>query len=328
MIGRLLLSYLRRHTALIFAFFMGAGIFAAVFSLYDLPEEAVAYASALTAAVFLTLGGIRFSVFCARHRALLALNKRIDVELSGLPQPSSLLEAEYQRLLRALFESKRALASALAEKQAQTEEYYALWAHQVKTPIAAMRLMLGASDHDAQLDAELFKIEQYVEMALGYVRAQSDQTDYVLNRAALDEIIRASLRKYARAFVLSKTRLSFRETNLRVLTDEKWLAFCLEQILSNALKYAPGGEIGVYAEGETLVVSDTGIGIAPEDLPRVFEKGYTGYNGRVDMRATGIGLYLVKTVLGRLGHGISIESAPDCGTKVVISLGRDETAFE
>ncbi|HWQ58346.1 MAG TPA: sensor histidine kinase [Clostridia bacterium] len=328
MIGKLLLSYIKRHTALILALLLAMGIFAAVFSLYDLPAEAVGYAAALTAAVFLVLGAIRFTAFYRRNQALLSLERRIDVELSGLPRPSSILEAEYQALLRALFESKRSLASAFAEKQAQTEEYYTLWAHQVKTPIAAMRLMLGASDHDAQFDAELFKIEQYVEMVLNYVRAQSDETDYVLRRVSLDDIVRASLRKYARAFVLSKTKLSYAQTGLVVLTDEKWIAFCLEQILSNALKYASGGEIAIYTEGETLVIADTGIGISPEDLPRVFEKGYTGYNGRMDKRATGIGLYLVKTVLDRLGHAISIESALGRGTKVRLGLSRDETAFD
>jgi len=326
--AKLILSYLKRHTALILALLLAIGIFATVFSLYDLPGEAVAYAGAITLAVFLVLGAIRFHSFYRRHRALIDLRRRIEIELTGLPRPSSILETDYQQLLEALFESKRALAFALAEKQARTEEYYTLWAHQVKTPIAAMRLMLGGSDHDAQLDAELFKIEQYVEMVLNFVRAESEQTDYVLRRVDLDELVRQCLRKYARVFVLTKTRLSFRKTGLAVLTDEKWLAFCIEQVLSNALKYAAGGEIGIFPEGEALVIQDTGIGIAAQDLPRVFEKGYTGYNGRADKRSTGIGLYLVKKVLDRLGHGIAITSVPGRGTRVAIDLSHRETSFE
>lgn len=325
---KLLLSYLKRHTTLILALLSAGAVYTAVFSLYDLPTEAVVYAGAITAVIFFTLGIIRFCSFYRRHRALLDLQRRIDIELTGLPHPSSILETDYQELLETLFNSKRALASALADKQAQTEEYYTLWAHQVKTPIAAMRLMLGNSDRDAQLDAELFKIEQYVEMVLNYVRAESDQTDYVLRRVNLDELLRQSLRKFARAFVLTKTRLIFRETGLTPLTDEKWLAFCIEQILSNSLKYAAGGTITISAAGETLFIEDTGIGIAPEDLPRIFEKGYTGYNGRADKRSTGIGLYLTKKVLDRLGHGITAASAPGHGTKVAIDLSQRKTLFE
>ncbi len=325
---KLVFRYLKRHVALIAAMFLAMGVFAAVFSLYSLPMEAVWYASAITLFCFLTLGAIRFASFLRRHRALVEMERRVDIGLAGLPSPSSLIEEDYQKLLRILYESKFALASALAEKQAQTEEYYTLWAHQVKTPIAAMRLMLGASDADALLDAELFKIEQYVEMVLSYVRAESEQTDYVLRRAELDALIRQSLRKYARVFVLSKTKLNFHETGLTVLTDEKWLAFAIEQVLSNSLKYAAGGEISIYAESETLILSDDGIGIAPEDLPRVFEKGYTGYNGRADKRSTGIGLYLTKRMLTKLGHGISIQSAPGHGTAVSIDLSHKETTYE
>lgn len=328
MMLRLLLSYLRRHWTLILAFLLAAGIYAAVFSLYELPGEAVAYAAALSAAAFLALGLLRFFAFYRRHKVLLDVGRRIEIELAGLPNPSSMLEEDYQSLLRALFESKRSLALDFAQKQAQTEEYYTLWAHQIKTPIAAMRLMLGASDADAHLDAELFKIEQYVEMALNFVRAESEATDFVLRRVQLDEVIRACLRKYARAFVLSKTRLAFCETKLTVLTDEKWLAFCIEQFLSNALKYAAGGEIVIRAEGETLLISDTGIGIAAEDLPRAFDKGYTGYNGRADKRATGIGLYLVKKVLDKLGHGVSLSSAPGRGTTAGIDFSHQELSFE
>ncbi len=313
---------------LLLAFLLAAGTYAAIFALYDLPAEPVAYASALTAVVFIVLGGIRFAAFRRRHRALVDLARRIDIELAGLPSPSGILEENYQALLAALFESKRKLAFSFAQKQAETEEYYTLWAHQIKTPIAAMRLMLGASDADAQLDAELLRIEQYVEMALNYVRAESETTDFLLRRVQLDEVIRACVRKYARAFVLTKTRLRFEETQLAVRTDEKWLAFCIEQLLSNALKYAAGGEIIIRAEGEALLIADTGIGIAAEDLPRAFDKGYTGYNGRADKHATGIGLYLVKKMLDKLGHTISLSSAPGRGTTARIDLSQREIPFE
>ncbi len=118
-------------------------------------------------------------------------------------------------------------------------------------------------------------------------------------------------------------KLSYEPTKIRVLTDEKWLLFILEQILSNAIKYTKRGSVAVYMddrEEKTLVIADTGIGIVAEDVPRVFEKGFTGYNGRYDKRSTGIGLYLCRRVLNRLSHTIRIESEPGQGTRVYINL--------
>ncbi len=113
-----------------------------------------------------------------------------------------------------------------------------------------------------------------------------------------------------------------------MLTDEKWLGVVLEQLLSNALKYTPEGAIRVYAEGDTLVVEDSGIGIRSDDLPRVFEKGFTGYNGREDKKSTGIGLYLCSRICDRLGHGLSITSEVGRGTKALIDLSASDTIME
>ena len=116
---------------------------------------------------------------------------------------------------------------------------------------------------------------------------------------------------------------------IHILTDGKWLSFVVEQVLSNALKYTPaGGRIRIYGDGETLVIADSGIGIRPEDLPRVFEKGFTGYNGREDKKSTGIGLYLCRRVMDRLNHGISIVSRPGQGTLVRLDLSRGRRVVE
>ena len=131
------------------------------------------------------------------------------------------------------------------------------------------------------------------------------------------------MKKYAPLFIRKKLTLGYEPVNCQVLTDEKWLEFVLEQILSNAIKYTKRGSVAVYMddrEEKTLVIADTGIGIAAEDVPRVFEKGFTGYNGRYDKRSTGIGLYLCRRVLNRLSHTIRIESEPGQGTRVYINL--------
>jgi len=185
-----------------------------------------------------------------------------------------------------------------------------------------MRLLLQSTENaqNDELSMELFKIEQSVEMVLQYLRLDSESTDYILKEYDLDDIVRQAVRKYARLFIRQKISLDFRETNRRVLTDEKWLVFVIEQILSNALKYTTEGKISIYAAGTTFVIADTGMGIQGEDLPRVFEKGFTGYNGRIDKKSTGIGLYLCKRILTRLGHTIAIQSRVGVGTRVILGL--------
>lgn len=207
-------------------------------------------------------------------------------------------------------------------------DYYTLWAHQIKTPIAAMGLLLQEEPHP-ELEGELLKIEQYVEMVLGYLRLGSESTDYVFRNCGLDALVRQAVRKYARLFILKKISLDFQETGKTVLTDEKWLSFVIEQLLSNAVKYTPeGGRVRIYGDGDTLVIADSGIGIQPEDLPRVFEKGFTGFNGREDKKSTGIGLCLCRQVLDRLNHDISIASRPGQGTLVRLDLSRDRKKVE
>jgi len=188
-----------------------------------------------------------------------------------------------------------------------------------------MRLLLQSeqSETNSELLEQLFKIEQYVEMALQYLRLENISSDLVLKEHSLDTIVKQAVRKYSNSFIRKKIKLNYAELNHNVLTDEKWLVFVIEQILSNALKYTDSGEISIYMDDEmpdTLVIEDTGIGIAEEDLPRVFERGFTGYTGRIDKKATGIGLFLCKQILDRLSHTITIESQVGEGTKVKIGL--------
>ena len=200
-----------------------------------------------------------------------------------------------------------------------------MWTHQIKTPIAAMRLLLQEEETPVsrEMQGELFQVEQYVQMALQYLRMEKMNTDLVFERQELDSLIHQAVRKYAQLFIRRKISLQYEDVHCEVLTDEKWLEFVLEQILSNALKYTRQGKIKIYMDPQspkTLVIEDTGIGIAPEDLPRIFERGYTGYNGRADKRSTGIGLYLCKQIMDRLSHTIRIESEMGVGTRVYLGL--------
>lgn len=326
----MLLSYFKRHYKIIILFIFFSGIFAAVFSLYDLEVEAVVYACVLC--LFLGLIGFTFGYlhYCEKHRKLRDLLCRLDTGLDDLPEPQGRIEADYQAIARALYSGELRTRSEMDSAMRDMEDYYTLWAHQIKTPIAAMRLLLSdSSSHEAKLLlAELFKTEQYVEMVLQYVRLGSDSSDLVLKELDLDELIRGCLRKYARLFSLKELEFSFEQTHLTILSDEKWLAFVIEQLFSNSLKYTHSGKISIYASGESLIIEDSGIGIRAEDLPRVCEKGYTGAVGRADKQSTGIGLFLSKSILTKLGHSFLIESKVGVGTRVTIGLARPQTLFE
>ena len=203
------------------------------------------------------------------------------------------------------------------------EDYYATWVHQIKAPIAVMNVLLQQEDTETNqnLKAELFRVEQYVEMALGYVRLDSGTKDLVIAQYPLDEIIRKSIRKYAGQFIRRRIRLIYEGTDQIVLTDEKWLSFIIEQLLSNAVKYTLKGTVTIIvSEEKKLTVTDTGMGIAPEDLPRIFEKGYTGYNGRMERKSTGIGLYLSQMAAKKLGHQITVVSKLGEGSSFTIDL--------
>lgn len=320
---KLLLSYLRARIWWLLFLLLCLGMCALVFGLYHLPLAAVGYAAALCAALALVWLAADVWGYRRRHRCLAALQNEITVTLEHLPRPWNTLEADYQALLRALDAQRREQEGKLGSQYRDMMEYYTIWAHQIKTPIAAMHLLLQEEDspRSRALGEELQRIEQYVQMVLGYLRLDSESTDFVLRRCDLDAVVRQAVRNYAGSFIRKKIALDYQPLRVQVLTDEKWLRFVIEQVLSNALKYTRAGKVTISLEGEaTLVIADTGIGIAPEDLPRVFERGFTGCNGRVDQRSSGIGLYLCRRILKQLGHGIRITSAPGQDTRVYLDL--------
>lgn len=249
------------------------------------------------------------------------------------------LESRYRQIFADMLEERHRILDDQEQTMRNMVDYYSLWAHQIKTPIAAMRIVLqsgkaqiSSEEEKERFDAlsmELFKIEQYVEMVLSYLKIGDMSKDLVLEQYDLGDMVRQAVKKYAKLFILQKTRVSIGKIAETVLTDEKWLVFVLEQILSNALKYAKTGTVRIYMEKKgVLAIEDTGIGIAREDLPRIMERGFTGYNGRKDKKSTGIGLYLCRTILEKLNHQIRIESELGKGTKVLLDLRRPDLEVE
>lgn len=316
-------SFLARRWAGLLLFLACAGIFALVFSLYDLELEAVLYAGGLCLLLLLAVLAADFCRSLARRRRYEEIFRNLPLLPEELPAARTVEEADLQEILKELGLRMEAALTEWENWRQESMDYYTTWVHQIKTPISVMRMTLEGEDTEEhrELSAELFRIEQYVEMVLSYLRLDSDSSDYVFQEYDLDSIIRQAVHKYAPLFVRKKLRLSYEPVNVKVLTDEKWLLFILEQILSNSIKYTQEGSVSItLTPDKVLNISDTGIGIAPEDLPRIFEKGFTGYNGRSDKKSTGLGLYLCKKAAGRLSHKISVQSKPGAGTVVSIDL--------
>lgn len=292
-------------------------LFVIVLFLYDVRTDAIQYGLLLSTVLFLLNLTLQFFKF----------QKRLS-------------EQDYQNIIKNLKEQNRELKSQERIFKQEMSDYYSMWVHQIKTPIAAMHVLQQILEEEypeqkyiKEIKLESFKIEQYVEMVLTYLRMGEMSGDLKFEKYSLDAIVRQVIRKYSQMFILRKIHLQYAKTSQCIVTDEKWLQFVQEQVLSNALKYTKdGGMIFIYTEEKEnkkcLVIEDSGIGIQAEDLPRVFEKGFTGYNGRADKKSTGIGLYMCKKIMERLNHQIWIESEVDKGTKVYLDLAREEWTIE
>lgn len=249
---------------------------------------------------------------------------REEIALLNQKNYEKILEIKDSPLSRALYKSveeNKKFRNSEEKRRADVKNYLTIWTHQIKSPIFALRLLLKKDEiNKIECEKEIFEIEEYVGNILGYARLNADSTDYVFSKYKLDEIIRGVIRKYSIQFIGKNNSLDFCETKKIILTDAKWFSFLLEQIISNAIKYTQNGRVAIYLKKDELVIEDNGIGIMPEDLPRIFDAGYTGYNGRLEKKSTGLGLTLSKNIGKSLRVTLRCESEPKIGTKMYINL--------
>lgn len=255
------------------------------------------------------------------------INNSIIDNYDGVIDIDSIPENYYKDIIVNLDKNISDIKNEMQRKETDAKDYYTLWTHQIKTPIAAMNLILSEDKIDNRtinlLKSELFRIERYSEMTLQYTRLESISEDMIPEKQNIRDIVALSLKKYVMLFSIKKLSLDFREFELFAVTDKKWMEFVIEQIISNSIKYTTNGGISIYTEGNILIIEDTGTGITKEDLPLIFERSYTGYNGRIDSKASGLGLYLCRKIINKLHHKISITSEIGVGTKVFIDFTQE-----
>lgn len=300
MIKESIFSFLKIRKMPIIIFTGIVVIFGILFYLYDIPFDAIIYGCELSFVWCAVCLFIDFYKYYKRHKLLHINREQFFDDAEQLPEHMDIIEYDYQELAKELYQAKQELISKNRIAKKELLDYYGMWVHQIKTPIAALDILLQNTEQFlyeedivnsrinkrleiiqesipvSDMKMELFKIEQYVEMALNYLRVEDISSDLSFKQYAVDDMVRQVIRKYAKIFISKKIKMNFKPTGRYIVTDDKWFVFVLEQFISNALKYTKKGQISIYMKEKSLVIEDTGIGIPAEDLPRIFEKERQG----------------------------------------------------
>lgn len=309
-----------RNLWLLFGFMTGIDL--SLFLLYGVMIEPFLYAAVIIFVFTLFL----FLIDCIRNLKkadeLENLKYAVINENDPLPSTDTFEETQYHEMINSLTKKINTMNLTSSKEREEMQDWYTLWVHQIKTPIAVLKLKVPEGEREIR--NQLFRIEEYADMALSYIRLGSEQNDLVIKEYPLDGLIRETLRKYAFQFIAKRIKLIYQPTDKKVITDKKWFLCILEQYISNAVKYTEGGTVTLSVDGDTLIVSDTGIGIAKEDLPRIFEKGFTGHNGRSNAKSSGLGLYLSQKAAKLINVTLSAESTPGEGSRFLILFPRNQ----
>ena len=302
-----------------------------IFWLYGIVKEPLIYSALVCTSFVLTFFIIKYLLNVKASNKIEQIKNSDEREWARLLEPHTLAESDYHMMIGKLDRKLDELTAAVDSDRQEMLDYYTGWVHQIKTPISVMRLDLMSNDtkENRELLSELFRIERYVDMVLQYIRLGSPTNDLLIKNEKLDDIIRECIRKYASQFIASKVRVIYDGTDKEVVTDRKWLSVIIEQILSNAVKYAPEGTVEITVTDDLkLIIKDNGIGISKEDLPRIFEKGYTGNNGRLGKNSSGLGLYLTKKAADKIQVPVTVESELTKGTSFILDLKRQDMLYD
>lgn len=340
-------------------------IYSVIGYLGELNSEVTNYAMKLSSTVFIMYMIVSFLNFRKKISALEGMvsrnrvqeNKNMDTVNSGAVginlnstrtedisflSNSSVFDRLYFELIEREVDITRNIKTESREKINELSDYFTIWMHQIKTPISAIDLINQSSEINSKdknsIKQELIKIESYTKMALNYVKINDISMDIDFETVNMEMLVKKIVKQYSILFIYNNIKLIMEDLDFEVLTDKKWLGLVIEQILSNSIKYAKGGNIRIYRDknrNKCLIIEDDGKGIRPEDLPRMFSKGFSGVNGRSGLNgfnernseySTGLGLFLSKKIMDKLSNKIWIESDLGKGTKVYLDL--DKELFE
>ena len=326
----ILIAFIKAERSLMILYMLNVMVFSLVYILGRLPLYFLLFAIELSLFLGSCFFAFQFSRYYKRFRLLERLDKDPIHALKQLAASQDPSEAFLRLKIVDLIKEIQQIERNNVQRSNSQMDYFTLWLHQIKTPISAISLLMqrdSQMNYRHQMEQELLRIENYTHMALNYVRIEQSGTDLDFADVSLDRVIKETVKKFSILFIYNHIQLDYQETAAIILSDEKWLRVLVEQILSSSLKYTPeGGTIKIYmspTQEQQLIIEDTGIGIRSEDLPRIFERGYSGFNGRIHEKSTGLGLFLSQEIAKCLGHDLRIESTLGKGTKVTIDLARE-----
>lgn len=236
-----------------------------------------------------------------------------------------------QEQVNQLLIENRQLKNTIDIERKDLEEYFLLWVHQIKTPITVSDLILQKekTPYTCQLKEQMFYIREYTNMAINYMKLKDRQADMDIAEVEIDQLLKSLLRKYSGLFIDKNISLDYQPIDTKIITDARWATILIEQILANALKYTNSGKITLSFDRDknALKVKDTGIGIKSEDINKIFDRGYSGFNGRINEKSSGIGLYLVKKIAILLNIKIEVCSTVNVGSEFIICFPKQSYNF-
>ena len=305
------------------------GVYAILFVfviLYRIPIEVILYPFILTIVFVLMVLLFDYIKYKEKVNKIIQICNDVSSCYSVKINDKNIFDEYYLDIINELLKENRKQVSQIQKKVSDVNDYFSIWVHQIKTPIASMKLKIDNEQIDSlQLASDLNRIDHYVDLVLSFLKFDEEKIDLYFRKTDVDRIMRESLKKFSNDFIIKKIKLDYKLSKREVLTDEKWLSFVFDQLLSNALKYTDKGTISIYYDGDScLCIKDSGIGIALADIERLFEKGFTGYNGRQYKKASGIGLYMCKRMCDKLNIAISIESVVNEYTLVKLKFLSNE----
>ncbi len=320
MFFKILSSYIKDRLRILALHVIFTAIFLIVFLMFKLSIDAFITAFALTLLVEIFFASADFMHYMSIYKAVNEAKSNENLRPSIQLQASSELEELTQSLIAMQALKIKELENINKDISNKHKEHFARWSHQIKTPIFALNLLLDKenSSNKYLMKSKLIEIENYTNTALSFVRLESDTNDISIERFSVNSILRDVVRKFKLFFIEKNLYLDISDDDIVVLSDKKWLGFIVEQVLLNSIKYTEKGGINIRInENEKeIIISDTGIGILAEDIDRIFEEGYTGYNGREHKKSSGIGLSLVKKACDMLMIDVSATSKIGEGTSI------------